>query len=291
MNSNITNANYIDDTSDYAGNMTYSSLSGRNGCDRVGGYSEYQMANAPFTPSSCNFFSDYGTVAQEYTATPIPTVAALQYYPWDNALQLKDGRIYAPKVVDVAGTVVYPKAGNPNVQAQQFLGGLNSTVTSNVQARIDGLQARLLELQAQPQNPVTASNIDAIQKQIAALKAGLAAQAIQQASAEGRQAVSQGAPIPQGTFAQPAQAIPTAPVASPVAAVPTAGAPGEYFYWTNPQENFNFFDNAKIAWYKTKMAAAKASGTGLQNICKEIKEANLSSHFPQDCAEGYYRGY
>lgn len=162
------NASYADDQSYVSGYDRYANLSGVNGCSA---YSEYSTAANPYTPSACNFLDDYAPVADEYNATPIPVMAALQYYPWNNALQVNQGKIFAPKITDVQGTVVKPLPGGMNKQADQFNSLLSQYTNDSFSERINMLQSQLAKLQSAPQTPQNAANMQAIQKSINTLQA------------------------------------------------------------------------------------------------------------------------
>jgi hypothetical protein len=194
------NATYSDDTSSVSMYDSYAPVSGRSNCAVT---SEYQMNGMPFTPSPCNFTDDYAPVSGEYTATPIPVMAALQYYPWNNVLQVQDGKIFAPKIVDVQGRVIEPKQGGVNMQGQAFNQMLGDKVYTATAGRLQALTAKVAELQALPQTPVIAQNIDALKKQIAAINNGrMGAQMVQATSQTAQPALAQ---LPQSlpTFAAP----------------------------------------------------------------------------------------
>jgi len=177
------NATYSDDTGSVSMYDSYAPISGRSNCAVT---SEYQMNAMPFTPSPCNFTDDYAPISGEYTATPIPVMAALQYYPWNNVVQVQDGKIFVPKIVDVQGRVVEPKQGGVNIQGNAFNQMLGDKVVTATGAKLQALQARLAQLQALPQTAVTAQNIDAVQKQIAAINNGrMGAQMVQATAKEG----------------------------------------------------------------------------------------------------------
>jgi hypothetical protein len=162
------NASYADDQSYVSSFDRYANLSGVNGCSA---YSEYSSASNPYTPSACNFMDDYAPVSDEYNATPIPVMAALQYYPWNNTVQVNQGKIFAPKIVDVQGTVVKPLAGGINRQATQFNSLLSQYTNDSFTDRINMLQGQLAKLQAAPQTPQNAANMQAIQNSINTLQA------------------------------------------------------------------------------------------------------------------------
>ena len=211
------NASYADDQSYVSGFDRYSNLAGTNSCSA---YAEYSTSSMPYTPSACNFMDDYAPVSDEYNATPIPVMAALQYYPWNNVVQVNDGKIFAPKIVDVQGTVVQPKKGGMNVQADQFNSLLGQYISGSFDDRIATLQARLAQLQSQPQTPQNGVNMKAIQDSINTLQAAKMAGALSAATPSAQQAST---PAAQATQAiqQLAQAA-ASPAAAPVQAVQQA---------------------------------------------------------------------
>lgn len=113
-----TNANYDDIGQSDCGD-TYSSLSGVDFCSLVGGMTEYQQGLLGMTPSVCNQSSDYARVQQMYSATDIPTIASLQFYPWPQ--QLVNGKYLSPTIVTTDGQVAQPKPGAMNVDQQRFI--------------------------------------------------------------------------------------------------------------------------------------------------------------------------
>ena len=216
------NASYADDSFSVSGYDRYSNLSGINSCSS---YSEYQMNATPYTPSACNFTDDYGPVADEYNVTPIPVMAALQYYPWNNVVQVNDGKIFAPKIVDVNGTVVVPKPGGINKQADQFNSLLGGYISGSFDDRIATLQARLQQLSQGPQTPQNAVNMKAIQDSINTLQASKMASSIAVAAAPAQNANASNALKELGKAAMSASAAPANQVSQAAQIVASAIQP------------------------------------------------------------------
>ena len=228
------NAAYSDDNSGVNSYDRYSSLSGRNGCSS---FSEYQQSGKPYTPSSCNFVDDYAPVAQEYSATQIPVMAALQYYPWNNVLQVNDGKIYAPKIVDVQGQVAVPKKGGMNVQADEFNSMLQQYTNGAFDDRISVLQAKYDALSKQASSPQNTANMKALQDSIATLNAakmGSAMNIASSSSASAPDVSNKAAQQAQVAVQQLAQAAAT-PAPAPVAQVQQAAQMASAMIGPNPQ--------------------------------------------------------
>lgn len=112
-------------------NDTYSSLAGVDFCPLVGGMHEYQQGLLGMTPSVCNQVSDYARVQGMYQATPIPTIAALQYYPMPT--QNIDYGYYGPLMGTPSGQVLQPRMGAPNMQQAQFIASKRKALGESLQ--------------------------------------------------------------------------------------------------------------------------------------------------------------